>query len=390
MPHLRAVNVNDAFRALVGAFSEPSCNDFRTVQTTSRVGDVVQLVEPITVTYLQPLQRVLFNEARDCNPFFHLMEALWMLAGRNDVAPMAYYSSKIADIASDDGKTFNGAYGFRWRNGRAFWGAGKAGANEALSGILDQIAVVVDQLKRKPESRRVVLQMWNTADDLQQIDKTKDVCCNTNAFFLINEGRLDMTVCNRSNDLVLGMLGANVVHFSFLQEYLAACIGVEVGVYNQISNNLHVYTESFKPEDWLTDITPDYYQRVPRLNFVPLVKDPQQFDRENEVFNENWLGQDLGGKLHLDGSDYFTEPFFAKVAYPMALAFYQHKQRAYKVAFEWCSGIWADDWRMAATTWLRRRQAAYNRAKDDGVMSNPYVVNELARQEQESKDVSAE
>jgi hypothetical protein len=148
--HFHCTDVNDAFLRLVKAFADPM---FQVRRSSSRVGDVLLIDEPVIITYKRPLQRVLFNPWRDCNPFFHLFESLWMLAGRNDVAPLAYFNSKISDIASDDGQTFNGAYGYRWRHTETHYeGSGYDGG--IVSTPIDQLAIIIDQLKQKPDSRR--------------------------------------------------------------------------------------------------------------------------------------------------------------------------------------------------------------------------------------------
>jgi hypothetical protein len=69
--------------------------------------------------------------------------------------------------------------------------------------------------------------------------------CNTHAYVDLRGGALNITVLNRSNDLIFGMLGANVVHMSMLQEYLATQVGARVGVYRQFTNNMHVYLDKF-------------------------------------------------------------------------------------------------------------------------------------------------
>ena len=66
---------------------------------------------------------------------------------------------------------------------------------------------------------------------------------NTNIYFKIRENKLKMTVCCRSNDMLWGAYGVNVVHMSVLQEYMATMIGVEMGEYRQISDSFHIYTE---------------------------------------------------------------------------------------------------------------------------------------------------
>src|SRR3990170_4411256 len=99
--HLKYRNCNDAFRGIVSGIHS---GVIRTNAVPSRVGECLMVEEPVIVSYDQPRERVLFNQARDANPFFHLYESLWMLAGRNDVASLAYYNSKISQY-SDDEKT---------------------------------------------------------------------------------------------------------------------------------------------------------------------------------------------------------------------------------------------------------------------------------------------
>jgi hypothetical protein len=88
--------------------------------------------------------------------------------------------------------------------------------------------------------------MWDPETDLGR--QGKDLPCNLTATFQINvDGALDLSVFNRSNDIIWGCYGANAVHFSFLLEYMARWIGVPVGRYSQISINWHGYLETFKP-----------------------------------------------------------------------------------------------------------------------------------------------
>src|SRR5262245_37948051 len=80
----------------------------------SRVGEVWEYPELVVTEYLQPTERVLFNPLRNANPFFHFFEALWMLAGRNDLAFLERFNSKIADFVGRN-PTLHDAYGHRWR-----------------------------------------------------------------------------------------------------------------------------------------------------------------------------------------------------------------------------------------------------------------------------------
>ena len=81
--------------------------------------------------------------------------------------------------------------------------------------------------------------MWNPWGDLDS--SSIDIPCNTNIYFKIREGELQMTVCNRSNDMIWGAYGANAVHMAVLQEYVAAQLDVPMGKYYQISDSFHVY-----------------------------------------------------------------------------------------------------------------------------------------------------
>src|SRR5882724_1362648 len=165
------------------------------ITQTSRNGPVLVAPEPVLTVYRKPQERVLFSPRRDANPFFHLMEALWMLAGRNDLAWPLYFNSKFGAY-SDDGVTVHGAYGDRWRVGMGF----------------DQLIPIANELKNNPESRRCILQMWDATQEAGQyndlykaIGGGKDVPCNTHVYFLVQDGgTLDMTVCCRSNDIILG------------------------------------------------------------------------------------------------------------------------------------------------------------------------------------------
>jgi len=84
------------------------------VAVETRNGSALEFPTPVITTYTHSRERVLFYPERDANPYFHLMESLWMLAGRNDVEWISQFNHRIEEY-SDDGDVFHGAYGFRWR-----------------------------------------------------------------------------------------------------------------------------------------------------------------------------------------------------------------------------------------------------------------------------------
>ncbi len=198
------------------------------VLRNTRNGDAIVSPHPVTTVYSRPAERLAFWPQRDTNIAFLVYEALWLLAGRDDVAPLTRYISEFGRY-SDDGKTLWGSYGARWRT--AF---GR-----------DQLQIIIERLTRDPDDRRCVLAMWDPPRDLG--GSMADHPCNTHAYVTRNaQGDLDLTVCNRSNDIVWGAYFANAFSFSVLQEYLAAAIGCGVGTYYQVSNNYHCYQPQFE------------------------------------------------------------------------------------------------------------------------------------------------
>lgn len=147
-----------------------------------------------------------------------------MVSGRNDVKPLKHFISNY-DQFSDDGHTLHGAYGYRLRHHFK----------------RDQIEAAVDELTISPESRRVVLTLYDP-DDLG-LD-SKDIPCNTQVTLRRVDGRLEMTVSNRSNDLWLGV-PYNWFVFRVLQHLIADRLGISCGVQRHVSSCLHLYEKDF-------------------------------------------------------------------------------------------------------------------------------------------------
>ncbi len=339
--HLTFRNICSGFCSLVRKIQDGT---LETEKSGSRNGGVIRCKEPILLTFTHPLERCLFNSSRDVNPFSVLYESLWALSGRNDVGSISYYTKRMIDY-SDDGVTWHGAYGSRWRNhfGR------------------DQIEDAVQQLKQSKDSRRVLLEMWDARVD--GVGSGKDYPCNTHVYLSIRDGRLDLYVCNRSNDLVWGLFGTNYVLFSFLLEYLSARIGVAVGEYHHYSIDLHVYENNWKPEEWLATENAwgysHYFEKPADIKLVPLIKNPKMFDDEMPLVvdhHQKTQNKALG--------DYLSEPFLRDVAEPMFMAFHYHKERKYKKSQEWAEKVQADDWRIVAQEWLERRERKWKEKQD--------------------------
>jgi len=327
-------NVQDALILGVDLLHIEDC------KSESRNGTVYEATTPVTTVYQQPTERVLFWEERDANPFFHFMEALWMLEGRNDLAFVQGYN-KGMEKYSDDGETLHGAYGWRWRS---FF-------------MYDQLPIIINRLKEDPSDRRSVLQMWDPIEDLNR--KGVDVPCNTSIYFKIdNLERLQMTVCNRSNDIIWGAYGANVVHMSMLQEYMAAAIGVPVGVYYQVSDNYHAYSEVFEEilQKFIERDALDFYTQRSLISSNPyIIGEVQPYPMVNTGI-QTWELDLLG---FLDRTPFedmvFKDSFFNEVAVPIQDSWWLHKLGKTDEAMIEIQKCVASDWRKACWEWFGRR-----------------------------------
>lgn len=298
----------------------------------SRNGGVLAAPYPVMTVYERPTERVLFNSHRNANPFFHFFESLWMLAGRNDARWLDRFVKDFSSRFAEDNGIQWGAYGHRWRESFGY----------------DQLDVVVEKLRVAPLDRRVVISMWDPHYDLDSEQYTesglpaRDVPCNTQIYPRIVDGALDITVMCRSNDVVWGAYGANAVHFSFLQEYLSARIGVPVGKMYQLSNNWHLYNNV--ADKFVSD--PAGVAEYP--SNYPLVEHPESFDAE--------LNQFLHDPTACHG---MKNTFFGDVAYPMWIAHDVFRQTAGRVGIEsalyWSNSIRSEDWALAVRQWLQRK-----------------------------------
>jgi hypothetical protein len=292
----------------------------------SRNGPVLEIPAPVVTQNSYPRRRVLTEHSRDANPFFHLFEAMWMLAGRRDVAWIAQYNKRMSSY-SDDGEVFHGAYGHRWRSH-----FGK-----------DQIEIVTRRLRTDPTDRRVVIQMWDPEADLDVA--SLDVPCNTTIYPRVvqTEGGsfLQMTVCCRSNDAIWGCHGSNAVHFSILQEYLASSIGVGVGRLYQLSNNYHAYHSVYGP----LSSKPMIFSEL-RGDPRPLVDIPATFMYELR----QWMEDPSDAFLYGNG-------FIGDVLVPMSNSWDAWKEKRLDQAMGYALRIGCPHWEVACCEWLARRAA---------------------------------
>ena len=320
-----ARNVNDAWLNAIGVMNQIG------VPEDSRNGPVRVAPYPVMTIYDYPFERVLFDPVRDANPIFHLHESLWMLAGSNDATWLDQFVKDFSERYAEPDGSMHGAYGYRWR---------EHFSSAIGHSSLDQLDVVVKILTQNSGSRQAVIQMWDAESDLG-LQKLKDRPCNTQIYLRIQNNVLDLNITCRSNDIVWGAYGANIVHFSILQEYLAARIGVGIGKLYQYSWNWHMYENA---KHLVDSEAANGWSRYPGT--IPLVTNPDTFD--DEVF-------DYVEDPELTPPD-LDNVFLSNTAYPMFKANVSRRAGDREGALSWAHRIVAPDWKQATVAWLERRK----------------------------------
>lgn len=307
----------------------------------SRNGKVLRFREPLLIKLFCPWERVNACPVRDANPFFHIVEAAAMLGNHNSVELLEFFASNMS-LYTDDGKTYNAFYGTRLRS---HWG--------------DQLNTVIRNLNNNPDSRQEVALIWDPSD-LTKL--TKDKACNLLLLFTINQRTkaLEMSSVNRSNDLIFGgVSGANIVHLSFFQEYVAFALGYSMGPWWHFSNNAHVYVDNPKWEKVKDLDVPDPYAGSKfHQPFVPLFLHPadrEAFDAQLSSFLFE------ASSLSLITTPETALPFIQdlRIIFNVWVA-HKRKDLAPSYLIKHLSKVRAEDWRLACQAWIARRYQQTN------------------------------
>ena len=199
------------------------------VRANPRGIPVVEFPQVVVLQY--PGSRCwLTTPGRGLNPFFACAEILWILFGEGNADWLTRFSKSVGKFKDPGESDFNAPYGkriFRYQVGDT---------------IVDQFAVVMGVLKKDPYARDSVISIWHPIYDNKEI--TSDRSCNNLIYFKLRNNSLDMTVCQRSNDIYLGT-PYNAIQFAHLHAVAAAELSVDIGLRTQFINNLHFYLEGY-------------------------------------------------------------------------------------------------------------------------------------------------
>lgn len=192
-------------------------------QAGSRDGAVVGEICDAVFCIEDPTRNIVTSPIRKMPMRYAIGELAWYLSGSNNVRDIAPFAKKWEEI-SDDGVHNNSAYGWRIFDKFNF----------------NQWEHVKAMLQRDPNSRQAVIHIKD-ADNTP----TKDTPCTVYLQFLLRDGKLNLSVHMRSNDIWMGV-PYDMFSFTFLQMKMAMELGVDIGQYTHYAGSLHVYARDYQ------------------------------------------------------------------------------------------------------------------------------------------------
>ena len=181
-------------------------------------------------------------------------ELLWFLRGDTNIAYLKDNKVSIWDEWADADGGLGPVYGHQWRH----WPDGRGGE-------IDQIRWVVDEIRRNPDSRRLIVSAWNVA----QLPDMALMPCHTMFQFYVVDGRLSCQLYQRSGDIFLGV-PFNIASYALLTHMVAQVCGLGVGDFVHTLGDAHLYSNHFEQAREQLSRTP---RALPRLVLNPAVDD---------------------------------------------------------------------------------------------------------------------
>ncbi|MEQ9004215.1 MAG: thymidylate synthase [Pseudomonadales bacterium] len=181
-------------------------------------------------------------------------ELLWFLAGSTNVRYLQDNDVHIWDEWADEHGELGPVYGSQWRSWPAPDGS-----------TIDQISRVVDDIRRTPDSRRLIVSAWNVAE----VDRMALPPCHTLFQFYVAEGRLSCQLYQRSADVFLGV-PFNIASYALLTQMMAQVCDLEPGDFVHTFGDAHLYANHLEQADRQLAREP---LPLPRMVLNPEVRD---------------------------------------------------------------------------------------------------------------------
>jgi len=154
-----------------------------------------------------------------------IYELLWFLQGDTNVHYLQEHGVRIWNEWADENGELGPVYGHQWRSWPDYNG-----------GTIDQIQMVLDQIKHNPDSRRMIVSAWNVAE----VNKMALPPCHTMFQFYVADGRLSLQLYQRSADTFLGV-PFNIASYALLCMMMAQVCGLKPGEFIHTTGDTHLY-----------------------------------------------------------------------------------------------------------------------------------------------------
>ena len=191
-----------------------------------------------------------------------IYELLWFIAGDTNIKYLNDHGVTIWDEWADKDGNLGPVYGHQWRS----WPApdGKT---------IDQLANVVEQIKRNPDSRRLIVSAWNPAE----VDKMALPPCHSLFQFYVIDGRLSCQLYQRSADVFLGV-PFNIASYALLTMMVAQSCGLKPGDFVHTLGDAHIYLNHLEQVNTQLSREP---RALPTMRLNPEKKDIFSFEYED-------------------------------------------------------------------------------------------------------------
>lgn len=183
-----------------------------------------------------------------------IYELLWFLKGETNIAYLKEHGVSIWDEWADEKGELGPVYGKQWRS----W-EGKDGK------VVDQLSELIEQIKKNPDSRRLIVSAWNVAE----LPKMALMPCHSLFQFYVAEGKLSCQLYQRSADVFLGV-PFNIASYALLTLMIAQVCNLEPGDFVHTFGDVHIYNNHLEQVNLQLSRTP-FPLPVMRMN--PAVKD---------------------------------------------------------------------------------------------------------------------
>ena len=186
-------------------------------------------------------------------------ELLWFLAGDTNIAYLKQNGVSIWDEWADENGELGPVYGHQWRS----WPAGDG--QDGQPKTIDQIANLLTEIRRNPDSRRLIVSAWNPAD----VPKMALPPCHCLFQFYVIDGKLSCQLYQRSADALLGV-PFNIASYALLTHMVAQVTGLQVGDFVHSFGDLHLYSNHIEQTELQLSRSP---RPLPKLVLNPEVTD---------------------------------------------------------------------------------------------------------------------